>query len=275
MTPEQVQEYVMMGVPMALSALLGIIILIVGWIASKIIGGWTRKAAIRGKVQPELAGFLASMVRYAVLAATVIAALERMGVQTTSLVAVFASAGLAIGLALQGSLANFAAGVMILFFRPFSMGDKITAGGHTGVVEEIGLFATTFSTPAAEKIIIPNSAITGGSITNHTVMQTIRGTVSIGIGYGESIQEAIEVLKTAAQKAECVLAEPGVAIACTNFGASSVDLAIHCWCDAADYLDMLHNVRIAAYDALNEAGIEIPFNQIVVHQAETEAAAAK
>jgi small conductance mechanosensitive channel len=188
---------------------------------------------------------------------------------------VFASAGLAIGLALQGSLANFAAGVMILFFRPFSLGDKITAGGHTGVVAEIGLFATTFDTPNVEKIIIPNSAITGGPIVNITTMGVIRGTVSVGVGYGESIHKSLEVIQKAAASAACVKQDPAPAVAFTNFGASSLDIDVHCHCDAADYLDMLHNVRVAVYDALNAEGIEIPFNQIVVHQAEVEAAAAK
>lgn len=274
MTPEQVNEYIQLAIPMALSGVLGIVVLIVGWIVSKWVGKAVKKAAIKGKVQAELAGFFGSISRYVVLAATVISALERVGVQTTSLIAVFASAGLAIGLALQGSLANFAAGVMILFFRPFSLGDKITAGGHTGVVIEIGLFATTFSTPNNERIIIPNASITGGSITNITTMGVIRGTVNVGVGYGESIHQSLEVIKKAAASAEFVKQDPGPAVAFTNFGASSLDIAVHCFCDAENYLAMLHNVRVAVYDALNAEGIEIPFNQIVVHQAETEAPAA-
>ncbi len=274
MSPEQIQEYIQLAIPYALSGLLGIIVLIVGWIVSKWVGSAVKKAAIRGKVSAELANFFGSIARYAVLAATVISALERVGVQTTSLIAVFASAGLAIGLALQGSLANFAAGVMILFFRPFSIGDKITAGGHTGDVAEIGLFATTFDTLNAEKIIIPNSAITGGSIVNITTMGVIRGTVHVGVGYGESIHKSLEVIQKAAASAACVKQDPAPATAFVNFGASSLDIDVHCFCDAADYLTMLHNVRVAVYDALNAEGIEIPFNQIVVHQAEVEAAAA-
>lgn len=274
LTPEALAEYVAMGLPIATSALLGLLILIVGWIASKWAQRLVLNAAKRGKLQEELARFLGNIVRYIVIAATVIAALERVGVQTTSLIAVFASAGLAVGLALQGSLQNFAAGVMILFFRPFSLGDRITAGGHTGVVTDIGLFATTYLAPNNDKIIIGNGDIMASSITNHTVMGNIRATVEVGVAYGESLQEAIEVCKKAAQGAEHVLPEPGVAVAFTNFGASSLDLAIHCWCVADNRLAMLHNVRVAVYDALNDAGIEIPFNQIVVHQAEAEAEAA-
>ncbi|MFT6232109.1 MAG: small conductance mechanosensitive channel [Myxococcota bacterium] len=274
MTPEQVQEYIQLAIPLALSGLLGIVVLIVGWIVSKWVASAVRKGAVRAKVTPELANFLGSIARYVVLAATVISALERVGVQTTSLIAVFASAGLAIGLALQGSLANFAAGVMILFFRPFKLGDKITAGGHTGDVAEIGLFATTFDTLNVEKIIIPNSAITGGPIVNITTMGVIRGTVSVGVAYGESIHRSLEVIQKAAASAECVKQDPAPATAFTNFGASSLDIDVHCFCDAADYLTMLHNVRVAVYDALNAEGIEIPFNQIVVHQAEVEDAAA-
>lgn len=272
MTPEQVQEYITMALPWALSALLAVVILVVGWTVSKWVGSAVKKACLKGKMQPELAAFLSSIARYIVLAATVISALGRVGVETTSLVAVFASAGLAIGLALQGSLANFAAGVMILFFRPFKLGDKITAAGHTGVVAEIGLFATTFDTPNVEKIIIPNSAITGGPIINITTMGVIRGTVNVGIGYGENIHDALVVIQKAAASADCVKQDPAPAVAFTNFGASSLDIAVHCHTDADDYLDMLHNVRVAIYDALNAEGIEIPFDQVVMHQAEAATA---
>jgi small conductance mechanosensitive channel len=136
------------------------------------------------------------------------------------------------------------------------------------------LFATTFDTLNVEKIIIPNSAITGGPIVNITTMGVIRGTVSVGVAYGESIHRSLEVIQKAAASAECVKQDPAPATAFTNFGASSLDIDVHCFCDAADYLTMLHNVRVAVYDALNAEGIEIPFNQIVVHQAEVEDAAA-
>jgi small conductance mechanosensitive channel len=249
------------------SILLAVVILGIGWLASK----WAHLiilSAARGRQLDEaLSRFVASITQYAILAAAVIASLGAVGIETTSLIAIFASAGLAIGLALQGSLGNFASGVMILFFRPFNLGDIINAGGHEGVVKDIGLFATTICSAANSKITIPNSAITGGSIINHTIEGTRRGTVEVGVAYGADIGAVIEVLEASAKGASCVMADPAPAIAMVGLGASSVDFAVHCWSSSDDYLDMLHNVRRAVYDGLNEAGIDIPFNQIVVHKA--------
>ena len=249
------------------SILLAIVILSLGWLASK----WAYLiilSASRGRQLDEaLSRFVASLTQYAILAAAAIAALGAVGIETTSLIAIFASAGLAIGLALQGSLANFASGMLILFFRPFDLGDLICAGGHEGIVKDIGLFATTVCTPANSKIIIPNSAITSGSIINHTVEGTRRGTIEVGVAYGSDVEAVIAVLMAAAKGAEGVRDEPAPAVALMGLGASSVDFAVHCWSTSTDYLDMLHNVRRAVYDGLNEAKIDIPFNQLVVHKA--------
>lgn len=250
------------------SILFAIVIFAIGWMASK----WANLVILsiaRGRQLDEaLSRFVAAIAQYAILAAAFIAALGAVGVETTSLVAIFASAGLAVGLALQGSLANFASGVMILFFRPFNLGDVINAGGHTGEVKDIGLFATTMQNPGNDKIIVPNAAITGGSIINHTAAGTRRGSIDVGVAYGSDVGKVIEVLQAAASSADCVLDTPAPAIALVGLGASSVDFQIHCWANCADYLAMMHNVRRAAYEGLNEAGIDIPFNQIVVHRAD-------
>lgn len=246
---------------------LAVIIFVVGWIASKWANSLTVKGLRKAKVDEALARFLSSMAQYLVLAATVITALGKVGVQTTSLVAILASAGLAVGLALQGSLANFSSGVMILFFRPFTLGDKVNAGGHTGVVEDIGMFASTMLTPDNEKIIIPNSAITGGSITNYTAQGTLRGHVAVGVAYGSDVGEILSLLEKAAAKPDTVLADPAPAVAFVDMGASSINFNVMTWSKAADYLDMLHDVRRAVYEDLNEANIDIPYDQIVVHQA--------
>ncbi len=271
--PAAIMEYVY---PLATSLALALVVIIAGWMISKWVNRLVYKASIKAKMAQELAGFFGSMARYVVLAATVISALGRVGVETTSLLTIFASAGLAVGLALQGSLGSFAAGVMILFFRPFSLGDKVTAGGHTGVVEDIGLFATTFCSPNNDVIIIPNSAITGGSIVNHTVRGVIRGDISVGVAYGTDMQLALKVCADAANGSDLVLDDPAAAVAFVNFGGSSLDFCVMCWTNAADYLDMLHDVKVRLYNALNEAGIDIPFDQIVIHNAAmAEAAAAK
>lgn len=246
---------------------LAAVIFIVGWLASKWANGLALKGLRKAKVDEALARFLSSMTQYLVLAATVITALGRVGVETTSLVAILASAGLAVGLALQGSLANFSSGVMILFFRPFTLGDKVNAGGHTGVIDDIGIFASTMLTPDNEKIIIPNSAITGGSITNYTAQGTLRGHVSVGVAYGSDVGEILGLLEKAAGKPDTVLEEPAPAVAFVDMGASSINFNVMTWSKSADYLDMLHDVRRAVYEDLNEAEIDIPFDQIVVHQA--------
>ncbi|MBW1878480.1 MAG: mechanosensitive ion channel [Deltaproteobacteria bacterium] len=276
MDVETLRSWYEMAWPLASSVLLGIVILVVGWMASKWAQKLTHRAAQRSKLDEALGRFFASIARYTVLAATVIAALGAVGVETTSLLTVFATAGLAIGLALQGSLANFAAGVMILFFRPFDLGDKITAGGHTGVVDDIGLFASTFITPDNETIVIPNGAIIGGSIVNFTRQGTLRGGVGVGVAYGTEVPNAMEVLLRAAKRTDLVLVDPEPHIALEGFGASSVDFTVYAWTKAGDYLAMLHNLRTTIYEELNAAGIEIPFDQVVMHNAPAdEAQAAK
>ena len=149
---------------------LAFLIFVVGWTASKWANSLALRAFERRKLDPAMSRFLASLVQYGVLAAAVIAALDRTGVPSTSFVPILGSAGLAIGLALQGSLGNFASGVMILLFRPFTLNDAVSVAGHTGRVEEIGLFATTLITPDNETIIVPNAQVTGGSIVNLTAL---------------------------------------------------------------------------------------------------------
>ncbi|MEM8930750.1 MAG: mechanosensitive ion channel domain-containing protein [Acidobacteriota bacterium] len=243
-------------------------IFIVGWIGSK----WISAIALRGfrktKLDEALARFLGSMVQWAVLAFAVIAALDKAGVETTSLAAVIAAAGLAVGLALQGSLGNFASGVLLLVFRPFTLADRITAAGHNGKVEDIGLFATTLSTPANERIIIPNASVTGDSIINHTASGKIRSTIDAGVAYGADIDQVCEVLVRAATSADLVLDDPPPASAFVEMAASSLNFAVHCWSEPGDAVDMRHNVRRAIYNHLNDAGIEIPFDQLVLHKAE-------
>ena len=248
------------------SVLMAFVILIIGWMVSK----WAHLVILsvaRGRqIDEALSRFVAAIAQYAILVAGIITALGAVGIETTSLIAIFASAGLAIGLALQGSLANFASGVMLLFFRPFNLDDLINAGGHEGAVKDIGLFATTLLTLSNEKIIIPNTAITSGSITNYTVQGTRRGTIEVGVAYGSEVGRVIEVLSEAAKGTDLVLAEPAPGIALVGLGASSVDFVVHCWCNSGDYINMMHNARRAVYEGLNEAGIDIPFNQIVVHK---------
>lgn len=224
--PEALQPYM----PLIIGAATAVLIFIVGWLVSK----WTH-------------------------------ALARVGLETTSLVALLASAGLAIGLALQGSLSHFASGVMLLLFRPFTVGDFVEAGGKTGTIEEIGLFATTLTTPDNHRVTIPNSSITGGAITNFTILGKRRAVINVGVAYGSDVDEVEQMLLAAVGELEAVLDVPGPAAVFGELGASSLDFAVRVWAQNADFGAMQHAARKAIYDKLNAEGIDIPFNQIVVH----------
>ena len=259
------------GVAIATGLVMAVIILFIGRLVAGWAGGLVTGQLNKRGTDEALSKFLGSILRYVVLAAAVIAALAKVGIETTSVMAIFASAGLAVGLALQGSLSNFAAGVMILFFKPFTLGDGITAAGETGTVVDIGLFATTLLNPSNHKIILGNSAVIGGNITNFTTMGTRRTTVAFGVAYGSDVEQVLAIALKAAAGCPVVLLEPAPpAGAFTDMAASSLNFAVHSWSTAADWLDAQHQVRTAIYKALNEAGIEIPFPQIVVHQAPTE-----
>lgn len=266
MDPELVRVYFDMAWPVITGVSVGLLILVLGWMASKWAQRIALKACERAKVDRALARFLSQIARYTVLAATGIAALGKMGVETTSLIAVFGAAGLAVGLALQGSLSNFASGVMILFFRPFDLEDKIEAAGRVGVVTDIGLFSSSLLTADNQTIIIPNAAITGGTIVNITKRGTLRGSIPIGVAYGSDLAEVQRVCLEAAKTVDKVLADPAPAIAFTEMASSSLNFNLMCWSTCGDYLAMLHEVRSACYQALEREGIEIPFDQIVIHQ---------
>lgn len=254
-------------IPTLKPLVLALVIFVVGWILSK----WANRIALRAfrtaKLDEALARFFASMVQWGLLALAAITALGKAGIETTSIAAVIAAAGLAVGLALQGSLSNFASGVLLLIFRPFTIGDKITTAGHNGTVEDIGLFAVTLSTPANERIIIPNASVTGDSIINHTATGRIRTTIAAGVAYGADIDEVCKILLKAAEDADLVLDDPEPGVAFLDMAASSLNFGLHCWAEPAHFVDMQHNVRREIYNKLNEAGIEIPFDQIVVHKA--------
>ena len=197
-----------------------------------------------------------------------IAALNRVGIQTTSLVAVMASAGLAVGLALQGSLSNFASGVLILGFRPFVLDDFVEIGGKSGTVEDIGLFMTRLLTPNNEIVLVPNSEVTGSSITNYTAKGVRRTVVDIGVAYGVDVRKVKEILEDVAKGVPNTLEDPAPSVILANFGASSLDFQVRSFAKVPDFFPMIAELKLRIYERLEQEGIEIPFNQIVVHQAE-------
>ena len=242
-----------------------LLILISGIILSK----WFVKLVCRGmrraKIDDMLVDFVTSLLKWALYFVFIIAALNRLGVPTTSFIAVLGAAGLAIGLALKDSLQNFAAGVMLIIFRPFKTGDFIQAGGAEGVVENVHIFSTTMRTPDNREIILPNGDIFGGKIVNNNARGTRRIDLVIGVGYDDDLRKAKQVLEGVLALEERLLKDPEPLIAVGELGASSVDILVRPWVKTTDYFAtkcaLTENIKLA----LDDAGISIPFPQMDLH----------
>ena len=254
-----------------LKALGAIIILVVGlWIAKKVkvlLGA----ALTKKEVDATLIGFFSSMLYGAIVVFVVIAAIGKLGVETTSFAAVVAAAGLAIGLALQGSLSNFAAGVLLILFKPFQVGNFIKAGGEMGVVVEVGLLTTELKTPDNVKIIIPSSAVMSGPITNVSAHPTRRIDMVIGVGYGDDLNKAKQLMLDLLEADARVLKDPPAQIEVANLGDSSVDFVVRPWVNAADYWDVKFDFTKAVKEKFDAEGISIPYPQQQVHLLQADA----
>ncbi|MDD5718482.1 MAG: mechanosensitive ion channel [Candidatus Krumholzibacteria bacterium] len=241
-----------------------ILILIIG----RIVAGQARRGVRRlGDARhwdPSLTGFLASLIYFLVMALVLISMLSSFGVQTASLVAVLGAASFAIGLALQGSLSNFASGVMLLFFRPFKVGDYVDVAGEAGTVKNIAIFTTTLATPDNVRIEVPNSKIYGGIIENYAGYDTRRIDLTVGISYNDDMARAIEVIRGVIAADARVLPEPATTVAVADLGDSSVNLVVRPWVNRADYWTVRFDLIQGIKNALDAAGIEIPFPQRVV-----------
>jgi small conductance mechanosensitive channel len=191
--------------------------------------------------------------------------MNKVGIQTTSLIAIIGAAGLAIGLALQGSLANFAAGVLIIIFHPFKVGDVIEGAGVLGSVKELGIFTTVLKTPDNKTIFIPNGSLAGGNITNYTLEDTRRVEMTVGVGYGEDIRKVKEVLTDIITSDERVLKDPEPVVALLELADSSVNFVVRPWTKTEDYWGVYFDTMAAVKLRLDEEGIEIPFPQTDVH----------
>ena len=242
-----------------------ILILIAGWTAASWLAGWVRRVLARAEhFDTTLKPITVSLVRYSVMAITLLAVLNRFGVQTTSLIAVIGAAGLAIGLAIQGTLSNVAAGVMLLLLRPFRVGDYIDVGGIGGTVREIGLFTTEMVSAEQIFISIPNSQLFGGTILNYSREPTRRINFSVGIDYSDDITAAQEIVMRVLEADSRVLKDPAPLAPVGALGASSVDIIVRCWVCNSDYWNALFDLQKAVKLALDAGGITIPFPQRVV-----------
>ena len=244
------------------------------------MAGWVQKHTARKlgaveRVDATLLSFVTQLVRYTILILVMVAVLAQFGVQTTSIIAVLGVAGLAVGLALQGTLANIAAGVLLLFLRPFKIGEYIDAGGIAGTVREIGLFATEFKSYDGLFVMVPNSQLASAAITNYSRLPTRRLDLVIGISYGDNMNQAMTVLNDLLVDDDRILKDPAHQVMVKELADSSVNLNLRCWTNRQDYWSLLFDLTRQAKERLDEHGISIPFPQRDVHLFPSEAPAVK
>ena len=259
-------------IPWGINIVLAIAIYVIGrWIVKLIVNA-VRRVMTRANVDESLADFGGNIISAALTIVVIIAALEQLGVDTTSVLAVFAAAGLAVGLALKDSLSNFSAGVMLILFKPFKIGDVITAAGSTGVVESIRIFNTLMRTGDNQEITIPNSHIYGGSIINITTRETRRIDLVIGIGYDDNIGKAKEIIDAIISKHELILEDPAPTIMVLELGESSIDIAVRPWVKTGDYWAVRADLLQTIKESFDEQGISIPYPQRDLHVIDMPAA---
>ncbi|MCP4293547.1 MAG: mechanosensitive ion channel [bacterium] len=254
----------------ALQLIMAIVILLIGRIIAGSLRNVIKKLMTKNGVDPSLTGFVGSLVYFAIMAFTIIAVIGRFGVQTAGFVAILGAAGFAIGMALQGTLANFASGVMLLLFRPFKTGDFIDAGGVVGVVKDIQIFSTTIATGDNIRVTVPNGQLYGGVIKNYNGYDTRRVDMVMGIGYGSDINKAMEIITDLLEKDTRVLKEPGITVAVGELADSSVNIKVRPWVNASDYWGLHGDFHKSCKEAFDAAGIDIPYPQTVVHMEKTE-----
>lgn len=272
-TRELIENVIAIGVEYGVDIAGAIVLLVVGWT----VAGWIRRVIRRTLdsvpvLDETLKPFIANLVRYAVLIFVLIAVLNQFGVQTTSIIAVLAATGLAIGLALQGMLSNVASGVMLLFLRPFNVGEYVEAGGIAGTVAEIGLFNTEIKSSAGPGLVVPNSKIWDGPITNFSRNPTRRFDIAVGIGYDDDIDGAMALLKGLLTGDDRVLDDPEPLVVVQELGDSAVIINLRAWTRSGDYGATVWDLNKEIITELQATGYSIPFPQRDVHIVSGEAA---
>jgi len=248
-------------------------LLFVGSIVAKTVRRSMRRTLGRTRLDPTLIPFLSGMVYYLIVIFVVVACLGLFGIQTTSLIAVLGAAGLAVGLALQGTLTNFSSGVMLLIFRPFRLGDFVEVAGVAGSVEEIGLFSTTMNTPDNVRIIVPNSAVYGTTIKNYAANDTRRIDLVMGVSYDDDLSLVQETIEKVLRADDRILADPAPFVAVAELADSSVNFVVRPWCNRADYWGLRCDLNRRLKETLEQVGCSIPYPQTDVHLFKTEVAA--
>lgn len=252
-------------IPWGINIVTAALIFIIGLLVVKLLIHLLGKALSRTKLDLILIEFIQAIAKALLLIFVIVAALDRLGVDTTSLIAVLGAAGLAIGLALQGSLQNFAAGFMLLMFRPFRAGDYVEAAGTAGMVEKISIFSTILRTPDNKEVTVPNGSIYKDNITNYSARDTRRVDMIFNISYGDDIKKAREIISAALKADERILPEPEPTIVVGALGDSSVDFWVRPWVNTSDYWPVKWDLTEEIKIAFDEGGITIPFPQMDLH----------
>jgi len=254
-----------MAVEYGLKILAAIAIFIIGKMIVRSITKVVASLMEKAKVDPTLTSFVSSTINMLLMIVVILAAVSELGVQTTSFVAILGAAGLAIGLALQGTLSNIGAAVLIIIFRPFKIGDFIEAGGATGTVDEISMFSTTISPLDNRLVIVPNSAIIGGNITNYSTKENRRVDLTFGIGYDDDLRLAKKVLLEILETDSRILKDPEPFVAVSELADSSVNFITRSWVKSEDYWDVYFDLIETVKLTFDECGISIPYPQMDVH----------
>jgi small conductance mechanosensitive channel len=260
-----VASLTVLAVDYGMQLVLAIATLVIGLYVVKIIVGVLGRVFEKSNVDISLRGFLRSMVSMLLKVMVYITALGVLGVEMTSFIAILAAAGLAVGMALSGTLQNFAGGVMILLFRPYKVGDVIEAQGYTGSVKDIQIFVTILNTPDNKTVLIPNGGLANGSMTNYSTQTTRRVDWTFSIAYGDDIDRAYAVLNRLLVADERILKVPEHFIALSELAASSVNIVVRAWVNTADYWAVYYKMNEEVYRAFADEGLSIPFPQMGVH----------
>ncbi len=253
------------GVDFAINLAIAIAIFYVGKIVIALVVRGLRKVMRRQDVDPTLETFVCNLVRMALLVIVIIAAIGQLGIQTTSFIAIFGAAGLAVGLALQGSLSNFAAGVLIVLFRPYRVGDFVEAAGISGSVEQVQILTTVLKTGDNKQIIVPNGQIMDSIITNYSANDTRRVDMVVGVGYDDDLDKVRATIQELVAAEERILDEPACTIAVSELADSSVNFVVRPWVKTSDYWGVMFDLTEAIKKRFDKEGISFPFPQQDVH----------
>lgn len=246
--------------PLVINALKALIVLVVGWLAAGMLSSWARRRVnANPNIDDTIGNFVASILKWVILLVVVIAVLGLFGIEATSLVAVLGAATLAVGLALQGTLSDVAAGLMLIIFRPYKIGQFVDIAGTAGTVKDLNIFTTELTTPDNVQIIVPNGQAWGQIITNYSAHDTRRLDLTFGIDYGDDANKAMKIITDLAKADERVLADPEPWVRVMNLGDSSVDLGVRIWCNAGDYWELKFAMLKSVKEAFDKGGVSIPY----------------